>query len=128
MKSELEFYKQPFRKIKYGSWVYDADNNFVFQFETRFNAKGDYEDGELELQQQVLESLNSTDHKPIIGKKFFANPNDGGEIWYDEIHFITIRGWGNLTGIGAHNFDAEKAAKIQDDFCDWIIYKLTPTL
>jgi len=39
--------------------------------------------------------------------------------------FILIRGWGNLTGIGGYNFDSEKASKIQDDFRDWIIYKLT---
>ena len=30
--------------------------------------------------------------------------------------FILIRDWGNLTGVGAHNLPAEKAAQIQDDF------------
>jgi hypothetical protein len=39
--------------------------------------------------------------------------------------FILIRGWGNLTGTGAHHFSEEKAVKIQDDFRDWIIYKLS---
>ena len=35
----LQFYKQPFHKAKYGSWIYDSQGNFVFQFETLFNKK-----------------------------------------------------------------------------------------
>ena len=43
----------------------------------------------------------------------------------NDLPFILIRGWGNLIGIGGYNFDMEKASKIQDDFRDWIIYKLS---
>jgi hypothetical protein len=42
-------------------------------------------------------------------------------IQNNEEDFIEIRGWGNLTGIGGHKFEAEKAAKIQDDFANWIM-------
>ena len=34
---------------------------------------------------------------------------------------ILIRGWGNLTGAGAHNLSVEEAANIQDTFADFIV-------
>lgn len=37
---------------------------------------------------------------------------------------ICIRGWGELTGIGAYHLTVEEAEKIQDDFRDFIINKL----
>ena len=35
-----------------------------------------------------------------------------------------IRGWGNLTGAGAHNLSVEEAANIQDTFADFIVERL----
>ena len=118
---ELLFYKQPFRKTD--SWIYDANENFVCQFEPKYDTKGEFAPGEIELQKEVLESLNSKNQNPVKGLELTVN--DYGEILNYEEPFITIRGWGNLTGIGGHNLPAKKAAKIQDDFRDWIIYKLT---
>jgi hypothetical protein len=37
----LNFYKQPFHKSEHCSWVYDTNYNFVFQFETKWDDKGD---------------------------------------------------------------------------------------
>ena len=34
---------------------------------------------------------------------------------------FTVRGWGYLTGSGAKHLSDENAAKIQDDFMDWVI-------
>lgn len=42
----------------------------------------------------------------------------------DDLIFIIIRGWGNLTGTGGHNLDVEKAAEIQDEFGEYIIKRL----
>lgn len=42
---ELEFYAKPFRKSKYSGWVWDNHGNFVFQFESEFDEKGDYVKG-----------------------------------------------------------------------------------
>lgn len=35
-----------------------------------------------------------------------------------------VRGWGYLIGVGGLNLPADKAAKIQDDFGNWIIKTL----
>lgn len=33
---------------------------------------------------------------------------------------LVVRGWGYLTGVGGLNLPDEEAAKIQDEFSDWI--------
>ena len=110
------FYTRPFYMTEYGRQVYDAKNNFVFEFEKGVSK---------ELQKEIIFSLNSLDNEPIesINLTFFEdrilNTNNENKS------IICIRGWGNLTGIGGYNFDEKKALKIQDDFRDWIIYKLS---
>jgi len=120
--SRLSFYKQPFRKSDW-SWVYDANGNFVFQFERKYDENGNYEKGCIELEDRIIKSLNSKNQEIIPELKLMIR--DAIEIKNHGKLLILIRGWGNLTGIGAHNFPIEKASKIQDDFAAWIIYKLT---
>jgi len=126
---KLNFYTQPFHQAKYGTWVYDSRGNFVFQFDEvkKYDEKGNYLDGVKELRQSIIFSLNSLNQDPISELKLSINSIDPTEIFNNGELFITIRGWGNLTGTGAHNFDTEKAKKIQDDFRDWIIYKISNT-
>lgn len=45
-------------------------------------------------------------------------------ITYKGERFISIRGWGKLTGVGGCNLEEEIACKVQDDFADWIIQKI----
>ena len=79
-----------------------------------------------DLQKETIFSLNALNHKPISNLKLSVL--DAVEILNDGQKFICIRGWGNLTGTGGYNFSEEKAIKIQDDFKNWIVYKLsTPT-
>ena len=101
--------------------------NFIFQFdeENEFDEKGNYVFGIKEFREKVILSLNSLNHEPIIDCVFKANPNCPIEILKDDALLITIRGWGNLNGIGGYNFDEEKAVKIQNELRDWIVYKLT---
>lgn len=40
-------------------------------------------------------------------------------------HIIIVRGWGRLTGIGGYNIPHDEAAKIQDDFINWIVETIT---
>lgn len=124
--SRLYFYNRPFRRASYGTWVYDANNNFVFQFLPKYDEKGNYEEGYKEFENSVLESINSESHKPLFfNESVSICKTDRGIICINDEQFIRIRGWGNLTGVGAHNLPAEKAAKIQDDFRDWIISMLS---
>lgn len=53
-------------------------------------------------------------------KPYFCPPfrYDSGMIWGSGEggeRMIDIRGWGHLTGTGAHNLPADKAAEIQDE-------------
>ena len=121
----LEFYNKPFYQAEYGKFVYDGKHNMVFQFDevNKYDEKGAYLDGVKELRQEVIFSLNSINHEPIKALDLSIGRDDC-EILNHGLLFITIRGWGNLTGVGGYSFSSQKASKIQDEFRDWIIYKL----
>ncbi len=110
-----DIYKLPFHRAKYGNWVYDANSNFIFQFE--FN--GD------KTKSGIIDILNG-DLEPL--KENIVKHKQG--VIYVEKEgvdkaLIMIRGWGNLTGIGAYNLDGEYAAKIQDTLAQYIVERLT---
>ena len=109
----LNFYKIPFTK-EYGiEWVYDLKGNFIFQF------VADYKLPEGRLSDMILSIMNGV--KPAIKLNLSISEEDRNIILLKGSPFILIRGWGNLTGTGAHNFSTEKAAKIQDDLANWIV-------
>lgn len=119
---ELNFYTRPFHKAKYSGFVFDAKGNFVFQFEGDYDEKGNHKEGYRELTEDIIFALNDIDHKPLENLELELKNNI--ELYKDDKLFITIRGWGGLTGIGGHNFTSEKAVKIQDDFVKYFIYKV----
>lgn len=107
-------YKFPLRSAKYGTWVYDDNSNFVFQFE------GASED----VRAKILGILNGT----ITDYKRRDVKYERGYIkvkYLDKwLNLLLIRGWGNLTGVGAYNLSGEYAAKIQDTFAEFIVSEL----
>jgi hypothetical protein len=122
----LNFYKQPFIQDGYSDWVYDSKSKFVFQFELKnYDTFRKRIEGVRELKNEVILSLNSLNHEPIKELSLSVNPKDPVEILNHGKPFITIRGWGNLTSSYACNFTEEKASKIQNDFRDWVIEKLS---
>lgn len=123
----LKFYSKPFHPAKYGSWVYDGKNNFVFQFDEvqKYDEFGRYLPEVKANREAVIFALNAIDHEPVEELNLSVNPKDPTEVFNNGELFITIRGWGNLTGVGGYNLPPEDAEKIQDDFRDWMIYKLT---
>jgi len=112
MKKWNDIYKLPLHQDEYGYWVYDENNNFVFQFE-RIK---DYN------RNTVIDILNGL-KEPTKPHSFTYE--DGYIVMDGEREIILIRGWGNLTGTGAHNLPAEEAANVQDTFAQWIIERLT---
>lgn len=126
MKTYKDIYEFPLHQAKYGSWVYDKIGNFVFQFEPRFDEKGQYEKGWKEFEQNVLNCLNEVKNLELRVETIFTLKE--GNIFITQnnntLHIITIRGWGNLTGIGAHNLSGEEASNIQDTFAEFILNKL----
>jgi hypothetical protein len=113
-----DLYQFPFHQAKYGSWVYDANSNFIFQFQ--FNNK--------ETQQKTIDVLNgdfvSDKDNKFIHKDGMIYLDKDGEL--KEV--ILIRGWGNLTGGGSYNLDGEYAGKIQDTLAEYIVQKLNKEL
>jgi len=110
-----DLYQFPFHQAKYGSWVYDKNSNFIFQFQ--MNNKT--------TQESCIKILNG-EITPTKENKFV---HKDGMIYLDkdgELHeFILIRGWGSLTGTGAYNLDGKFAAKIQDSLANYIVGKLS---
>ena len=90
--------------------VYDNKNNFVFQF-VQYDKI---------CNQELLGIINSEfTMEPAIKFK-----HEDGYIFAGDTKIILIRGWGNLTGSGAHNLSDEDAANIQDTFAEHIVNKL----
>lgn len=110
------FYTQPFKMYEYARQVYDAKDNLVFEFEKGVSKK---------LKKEIIFSLNSLDNEPIENINLTFSEDRILNINNENKSIICIRGWWNLTDIGGYNFDEEKALKIQNDFRDWIIYKLS---
>lgn len=111
---ELTFrnlYEFPFHQAKYDSWVYDKNSNFIFQFEFRNE----------ETRQKVIDILNGD----LLEYKRQDVKSEGGMIYINDKPFILIRGWGNLTSVGAYNLNGDHAAKIQDTLEQYIIEKLS---
>ena len=115
---ELNFYKLPFSDKHKCGWVYDSEDDFAFQFELEFDPA---------IQDEVLTFINGSEKS--TKERFRRHSEDPTIIqiqsdegfWSD---FISIRGWGNLTGTGAHNFSEEKAIDIQENLANWLIWKL----
>lgn len=124
LSSMLDFYKPPFKKLEHVAWVYDSEENFVFQFVREYDSKVNSVEGAIELEDAIIDSLNSETYKPIENLDLSEHPDDANFIMNNGKHFILIRGWGNLTGINGHNLSVDRAAQIQDNFGKWFINKL----
>jgi len=67
----------------------------------------------------IVDTINGEANETIPNLKF-----DGVDFFDGDTYIFCIRGWGNLTGIGGHNFSHERAEKIQDAFRDYVYEQL----
>lgn len=74
-----------------------------------------------ESKQLIVDILNGRTDKSV---KREVKYSQSGQVTIDGINVMLIRGWGHLTGGGALNLPYREAAKIQDDFGEWIVKKL----
>jgi len=106
------YYKVPFECDDYSSRiVWSEDFERAFDFDVKDKS----------IHYKVVDILNGVSSNKL---KIELRHEDG-IIYCSGMKFISIRGWGNLTGIGGHNLKEDKAEKIQDEFGKWIIEKLT---
>ncbi len=116
MKTFKDVYKFPFVKDKFiPTKINDSNSNGNFVFEFLFDSK--------EKIDLTLSVINGDTTFESLDLKFFRK---GVHIYgvNSRIPYIRIRGWGNLTGIGAMNLSAEEAANIQDTLADYIVEQL----
>ena len=86
-------------------------NDFNHFFRTESNIK------------TIIGILNGTLKKKVTNKVTYEQ----GYIKLDGQPMLLLRGWGHLTGCGALNLPPDQAAKIQDDFANWVVNKLKGT-
>lgn len=109
MKTWKDIYSLPLKGSDH-SWVYDANDNFVFQFCIE----------DIDLQNQIIERINGA--KNWIDKISNLRYSEGYIEKSNGSNLILIRGWGYLTGI----VSPKEASNIQDTFAQFIISKLNP--
>lgn len=120
MKTFEDVYKLPLKMMdkNYYTRIYDAKDNFVFQFLFYNN----YEQAKI-----IIEAING---KKLLTNKDISFYNKLGKIYFkgphneQDVEIILIRGWGNLTGSGGMNLSHEEAANIQDTFAEYIVTQL----
>lgn len=117
MKNFKDVYKFPFKHSEWGgNWYYDANDNFIFQLEVR----------QSDSSKEKLTMILNKEMKADI--PFVAEVDNGNIYLVDKdgfkMHFITIRGWGNLTGSGGMRLSDNDAANIQNTLADYIVETL----
>lgn len=124
-----EFYKFPLMIDEYGGnviaqpgklgyrWAFDwIGNDYISEFPI------DGQRGE-QLAAAIVSYLNGeSEYKPDY--TWTRDEEDPCVICINGQQCICIRGWGELTGTGGYHLSEDEAAKIQDDFRDFIIAKL----
>lgn len=113
-KKDLTFkdvYQLPLREDEFGMcYIWSANN--VMTFNKLFSNE--------EIITELLAIINGESNKKVHQDVTY----DDGFIKIAGCPIFLLRGWGHLTGCGALNLPAEKAAKIQDDFGNWVVNKL----
>lgn len=130
MKNIPDFKKVYKLPLKYAEacpfMVLTVDDHRAFDFE--WEAWETYEkDSHIDDKsiQDIIAKLNGDNS--IILENYYNFSYNNGKIWAfnttnkKKKHIMLIRGWGHLIGIGGLHLKAEDAAKIQDDFGQYIV-------
>lgn len=109
-----EVYKLPLRIDEYCPIYVKTSNNIK-----AFNLL-DTSEKYMNIVKKVINIINGDDSQHITNNVTYNE----GFIFIDNSALFLVRGWGHLTGAGAMNLDPKIAAKIQDEFCEFIVKKL----
>lgn len=105
------YYKLPLKSDDYGCYAWDNEGGMALMFD--FGVKD-------EDRAAIVDVINGNSSAKMPNLKF-----DGIEFFDGENYIFCIRGCSYLTRIGACNLPEDKAAKIQDDFRDYVFNQLT---
>ena len=118
-----ECYRLPLHLDEYCMYAWDADGNMALGvFNLVCDKNGDFASGEKERINHIIDIING--ECPTDYEAKWTTGDDVTEIYYDGKFQFLIRGWGYLTGCGGLNLPEDLAAKIQDEFIEYILDKL----
>jgi len=106
-----KYYKMPLRLDDWGHMVWDSKNTHALDFNDKTTTEY--------MQEQIVDAINEKGGYRISN----LYVEDGVDFYKDGEYIFCVRGWGYLTG--TCNLPSEKAAKVQDEFVDFIFEKLT---
>ena len=112
----IDVYQLPLRFNEYSKTYVWSKNNIM-----TFTQLVGYKDSDFVYIQKLLDIINSDTSEVVKDAEYIV---DKGHIRIDGKPVFLLRGWGHLTGVGALNLDDKTAAKIQDDFAEWVVNKL----
>ena len=116
MKTFKDYYKFPLESDSLGIYVLTADGQHAFNWLCRENVI---------LRQDVLDKINDDEHFGGVQHTWSVQPSRLGRvICCDDVPVLLPRGWGMLRGIGGYNLDEETAARIQDEFIEYVVKQL----
>ena len=104
-----EVWKAPFR----------SDGLYIFSDNNVMAATNFADDKGIKILNDICDALN--------GKEITKYNNiqvNGCELTIDGC-LIVIRGWGHLTGIGGLHLEPKEAVKVQDEFIEYIVNKIS---
>jgi hypothetical protein len=120
MKDFRDYYKFPLKKEDDYRNVFTSDNRLAFQF--LISDDSSFLKFDDESQQVIVDVINGEKKISHLWTSDLEYRN--GNVLVDNRIVLTVRGWGMLTGVGAYNLPSDEAAKIQDDFGQYITNKL----
>lgn len=111
-----EIFKAPYSTDDYGVYMFAQDDIIAL---TYYSNRTSY-DGDIlkQLCAFLNEESDIFEHKI----KEYAQTPDDCFIMFENGDIIAVRSWGYLTGV--LKLSNKDAAKIQDDFLDWVVNKI----
>ena len=117
-------YKMPLHLDKYGVFAWDAEWHMALsRFNYKYDERGNLIPGEQERIKHIINVINGN-CVPVFLPEWKLSDDDRCAITYNGEYQFLVRGWGYLTGCGGLNLPEDLAAKIQDEFIDYIINRL----
>lgn len=107
-----DVYKLPLHADHHGSYAWTPDDTMALDFDF---------DVDMKVREEIIATING--ERESSTKERWRVRNDI-DFFLDGVYMFCVRGWGHLTGTGAMHLPEESAARIQDEFVNYILSKI----
>ena len=91
-----------------GTYAWDTDNVMALSFNWKDRIP-------TAIRQDIINAINGED---IVWPESWKH--NGGDFFLGDKYVFCVRGWGHLIGCGALHLPEDEAARIQDEFIEYI--------